>query len=412
MRDLLGRILHEIAQGLESADGYEYRIVRVLGLLREIVPFEQCALLMRQAGREPQLLLEPGASPDERAALAETLGSLLGRLVDERARPPAAPTKWQGAHLAVPIIVNDEAIGVLFVRESARLGAVSSYTEEHLRELAIVGAHLAGYLAMVEHARALDDARREAEAVNRIKDEVLALVSRDLKTPLTSVLAWAHTLRFDETGPCARSLAVEAIERNVEAQAKLIDEILSLSSVATAEKRLAGPAALVDEPLDRLVIDPARVIKVISSLLVDAVRRTTGVPPHRAEARPQLAGIRVLLVDDDEDMRLAATAVLELHGAEVTAVGTAAAALAALEHARPHVLLSDIGLPDESGYELMRKVSASNLEIPSAAVTALVRAEDRTRAFSVGFRMHIAKPFRAEQIVAAVAALAGDLRAS
>ena len=221
MRNLLGRTLHEIAQGLESADGAEYRIVRVLGLLREIIPFEQCALLVTQAGREPQLVLEPGASPDERAELGEMLGRLLSRLVDERARPLTAPTRWQGAHLAVPIIGNDEAIGVLFVREAARHGAVSGYTEQHLRELAIVGAQLAGYLAMVEHARALDDARREAEAANRIKDEVLALVSRDLKAPLTSVLAWAHTLRFDETGPCARSLAVEAIERNVEAQGEL-----------------------------------------------------------------------------------------------------------------------------------------------------------------------------------------------
>ncbi len=68
-------------------------------------------------------------------------------------------------------------------------------------------------------------------------------------------------------------------------------------------------------------------------------------------ATGELAGIRVLLVDDDDDMRFAARMVLELHGAEVTAVASAAAALAALEGSRPHVLLSDISMPGDSGYD-------------------------------------------------------------
>jgi len=368
MREALGRTLHDIAQTLESSDGSEQRIVRVLALLRAIVPFEQCALLGAHPGRAPQLFVVPGTTADVRATLTETLGLLHRRLVDERAHPLEPGTRRWGDHLAIPLVGNDQTIGVLMVRAVAPQGSAGSYTEQHLRELSIVAAQLASYLLMVEQARQLDDARRAAEAAGRIKDQVLALVSRELETPLP--------------------------------QGELIDEIRGLGCGL-------GPSS------EQLVADPIRVVTVISNLLVHLIRSTAPGPGGRRGAGEQpLAGIRVLLVDDDEEMLLAASTVLELHGAEVTAVASAAAALAVLERMRPHVLLSDISMSSGNGYDLMREVSARELAIPSAALTSLAREEDRRRALAAGFQMHLAKPFHAEELVAVVATLARPVLAS
>jgi CheY-like chemotaxis protein len=120
-----------------------------------------------------------------------------------------------------------------------------------------------------------------------------------------------------------------------------------------------------------------------------------------------LAGIRVLLVDDDDNMRSAVGAVLEQQGAEVTAVASAAAALAAIERSRPHVLLSDLSMPGGSGYDLMRQVAVRDTTIPAAALTSSGTEEDGRRSRAAGFRMHLAKPLDVQTLVTAVATLAG-----
>ncbi len=131
-------------------------------------------------------------------------------------------------------------------------------------------------------------------------------------------------------------------------------------------------------------------------------------PPPRA-----LDGVRVLLVEDEAEIRRGMALVLEGEGAEVTAVGSAAEALAALSggpaERRPHVLLSDIGLPGEDGYELLDRVRAVDAgnggAIPAAAVTAYAGEADRGRALAAGFQAHLAKPIEPDELIAAVAAL-------
>jgi len=91
----------------------------------------------------------------------------------------------------------------------------------------------------------------------------------------------------------------------------------------------------------------------------------------------------------------------------VTTVASAAAALAALERSRPHVLISDISMPGESGYDLMRKVAALDGTLPAAALTSFGGDEDRSHAFAAGFRMHLVKPLEAQELVKAVATLTG-----
>jgi CheY-like chemotaxis protein len=142
-------------------------------------------------------------------------------------------------------------------------------------------------------------------------------------------------------------------------------------------------------------------------VMVDqAQARSVPVDAPKPGQRP-LSGIRVLLVDDDTDMLLATGTVLEHYGAEVTSAESVGAALAALELARPHVLLSDVSIPGRGGYDLMRELGARGVALPAAALTSRVKEEDRMRAYAAGFRMHLAKPFGAQALVAAVASLGG-----
>ena len=128
---------------------------------------------------------------------------------------------------------------------------------------------------------------------------------------------------------------------------------------------------------------------------------------------PALNGVRVLVVDDEADTRELLRVVLAQCGAEVTVAATARAALEALEQALFDVLVSDIVMPDEDGYDLIRKVRALGVErggrIPALALTAYGRIEDRARAISAGYQRHAIKPIEPADLAAAVATLAGRL---
>jgi CheY-like chemotaxis protein len=126
---------------------------------------------------------------------------------------------------------------------------------------------------------------------------------------------------------------------------------------------------------------------------------------------PTLAGLRVLVVDDEPDTRGLLRKVLEGCGSEVTTAGSAAEALAAFAESKPDVLISDIGMPEEDGYELIGKVRASERgtadRIPAIALTAYARVEDRVRALNAGFQVHVPKPIEPAELVAVVASLTG-----
>jgi signal transduction histidine kinase/CheY-like chemotaxis protein len=132
--------------------------------------------------------------------------------------------------------------------------------------------------------------------------------------------------------------------------------------------------------------------------------------PPGDDPAPDLKGIRVLVVEDEESARETLRQILEHCGAEVHSVTSAAEALEELERRRPDVLLSDIGLPGEDGYSLIRRIRALPPErggkIPAAALTAFARSEDRRRALVAGFQMHLAKPVDMAELTAVVARLA------
>ena len=131
---------------------------------------------------------------------------------------------------------------------------------------------------------------------------------------------------------------------------------------------------------------------------------------------PSLEGLKVLVVDDEPDARLLVARILSDGRAQVVATASAEEALSALERERPHVLVSDIGMPDIDGYELLRRVRAlgggNGGAVPAVALTAFARPEDRLRALHAGYQMHVAKPVEPAELVAVVASLAGRLRPS
>lgn len=131
------------------------------------------------------------------------------------------------------------------------------------------------------------------------------------------------------------------------------------------------------------------------------------------DCSPQINGLRILVVDDDEDMRDLLAFMLETCGAEVITVASADAAIAVLKQASASldILVSDIGMPGEDGYALLRRVRALKPEnggtIPAIALTAYARAQDRTAALLAGFQALVAKPVEPAELMAMIANLAG-----
>ena len=383
----------------------------------------------------------------------------------------------------------------------------------------------------------------EAEEANRTKDQFLATMSHELRTPMTAILGWSQLLRNNTLSEKDFPRALEIVERNANAQAKLIDDLLDVSRIITGKLRLdvrvVDLASVIEAAVDSLrptaeakairlqvVVDPLagpvsgdsdRLQQVVWNLLSNAIKFTPkggrvqvrlervnshveitvsdsgkGISaeflPHvferfrqadgrttrvhggmglglsivrqlvelhggvvvvesagegqgatftvqlplmvtrrevdRSERRhptagggvlfdcpPSLAGLRVLAVDDEPDTRELLRAVLEQCGSEVATAGSAAEALEMFARTKPDVLISDIGMPEEDGYQLIGKVRAleANLgeRIPAIALTAYARVEDRVRALTAGFQVHVPKPIEPAELVAVVASLAG-----
>lgn len=398
-------------------------------------------------------------------------------------------------------------------------------------------------LAEEESARLLareQESRREAEAANRLKDEFIAIVSHELRTPLTSIIGYAIMLRESPSVGPEVAGGLEVIERNARAEARLVSDLLDLSSIMTGKLRLnaqrvelaalveaavvsARPAAQAKEirlltdlapGADVVTGDPERLQQVVSNLLSNAIKFTheggrvevklvyagssaeisvcdtgQGISPDflpyvfdrfrqgdgstsrrhgglglglalvrhltelhggavRAESVGEgfgstftvelplaaereeptggrglegsvqagahaapLDGVRLLLVDDDEDFRALLRMMLTQRGATVTAVGSAAAALEELKRSRQDLLVSDVGMPGTDGYELLREVRAlpeeQNGRIPAVALTGYAAEKDRGLAAAAGYQMHLAKPVDPAELTAALARLAG-----
>jgi signal transduction histidine kinase/ActR/RegA family two-component response regulator len=143
------------------------------------------------------------------------------------------------------------------------------------------------------------------------------------------------------------------------------------------------------------------------------MERTSDAPvasnfPNHSPAA--LQGLRILIVEDDPDARTLIKRVLSGRAAEVLDAKDAASALAALANFKPHLLVSDVGMPGKDGYDLIREIRAkgySMKDLPAIALTAFARTEDRQHAMLSGFQVHLSKPVNPNELVAAVVAVAG-----
>jgi two-component system CheB/CheR fusion protein len=391
----------------------------------------------------------------------------------------------------------------------------------------------------------------EAERANRLKDEFLATVSHELRSPLNSILGWSRMLSGKRLGEEQSARALEIISRSARSQNQLISDLLDVSRIITGklriETRLVDLIPIIEAAMDivrpaadakkiRLISsldqvagpvlgDADRLQQVVWNLLSNAVKFTpaggevavrleregasvkltvsdTGagiepeflpfvfdrfrqfeggttraasglglglaivrhlveshggtvsvasrgrgqgatftvtlplaapreesseiernrlveageIPQSHAPAPDLLRDLRVLLVEDEPEARNLLGLILMSYEAEVKDCGSAAEALQILDEWRPDVLVSDIGMPVEDGYDLMRKIRAREPErcglIPALALTAYARAEDAQRAFEAGYQEHIPKPVEPGELAMAVASLAGQWRAS
>jgi len=158
-------------------------------------------------------------------------------------------------------------------------------------------------------------------------------------------------------------------------------------------------------------------IRAVSEAALTAPPTADIVPPQPAAAAPEtrsLQDVRVLVVDDEADARELLTALLTHAGGEVHATASAGEAFAALAHFSPHVLVSDIGMPDETGYSLVKRLRTSgpigHREMPALALTAYTRLEDRGSALAARFTAHLGKPVTPDALIAMVATLAASSR--
>ncbi len=164
-----------------------------------------------------------------------------------------------------------------------------------------------------------------------------------------------------------------------------------------------GAAFIVSLPLKVLHVEPEPV--------QERRHPKTASVPVAADLCADIAGVKVLIVDDEPDARALLKRLLEDCGAVVTVAASAEEAMRKLQAERPDVIASDIGMPGEDGYALIRRIRALGPErggdTPALALTAYARADDRVKAVMAGFQHHISKPVEPAVLIAMVASLTG-----
>ncbi len=141
--------------------------------------------------------------------------------------------------------------------------------------------------------------------------------------------------------------------------------------------------------------------------------RKREIERRKGERLARLDGLRVLLVEDDDDSRWLLGTMLKRQGAEVASTSSSFEALNAFEEAAPDVLISDLGMPEENGLELMRKLrmfpAGRGGLVPAIALTGYATPKDRERALAAGYQLHLAKPVEASELIAAIISLVGRM---
>jgi CheY-like chemotaxis protein len=151
------------------------------------------------------------------------------------------------------------------------------------------------------------------------------------------------------------------------------------------------------------------------SVELATLMRSAALSPRELLEPPKIDGLKVLVVDDEPDARALLQSLLEGFGATVQTAASATEALELFGTQRPDVLVSDLAMPGEDGFSLLRKLRAVHGKggnVPAVALSAYTRSEDRTRALLAGFRAHVPKPIEPAELVAVLASLMPPVDAS
>lgn len=446
------------------------------------------------------------------------------------------------AYYSYPLIAQEKLLGTI----SFGSRSCSRFSENQKSMMQAVCDQIAIAMERASLIASLQQQTEQLREANRMKDEFLAILSHELRSPLNAILGWAQLLRTRKLSETQIAKAMETIERNARAQTQLIEDLLDISRMIRGKLNLnvrsCDLVPLIDSAIETVKLaaqakeidlklslhqpnnfqflvsgDFERLQQIIWNLLSNAIKFTPnggkveiqlsqtqsipnyaqiqvidtgiGISPeflpyvferfrqadssstrsygglglglaivrHLVELHGgnihvdsqgkdqgttftvklpllvptntvisesissqdadvilspvSLLGVRVLVVDDEIDTREFITTVLQECQAEVQAVGSVSEALQLIPQWLPDVLVSDIGMPGEDGYSLIRKLRSQPPEqggkIPAAALTAYARAEDRRRAIQEGFQLHLPKPIEPAELATVVASLVG-----
>jgi PAS domain S-box-containing protein len=361
-------------------------------------------------------------------------------------------------------------------------------------------------------------AREDAEQANRAKDEFLAIVSHELRSPLNAILGWAGLLRNRQLSPEQVEQALATIERNARSQNQLIEDLLDVSRIIrgtlpltltdvnlgtvvettvqnvqlSAELKQIDLRTTLDRSISTIMGDENRLRQIVTNLLTNAIKFTPtggqvdvelsvidsnaqlivrdtgkGIAPdflpyvfdqfrqansqeglglglaivrHLVErhggtvtaespgvgqgatftvrfplqSEPTnehpsvdsgsvcLVGAKILAVDDDPDTLLFIQFALEAEGAEVSIAQSAQQAIESFADVQPDLVISDIGMPHQDGYTLIRTLHQLSPDIPAIALTAYAKPEDCDCALAAGFQVHLKKPIDPDDLIAVI----------
>ena len=279
-----------------------------------------------------------------------------------------------------PILAKDGRVMgtyAVYLRDARELNA----SELHVLEVAAQLAAIA--IEQDREERELRDAKEAAEIANRTKDRFLNLLSHELRAPLTPILTVAQMLENDIRVPEELRGDVEMIRRNAEAEAQLVDELLDLVHGA------GGEVPIEAEPGLRSAREFVR---------GGGAQRPASTAGKLAPAKKPR---KILLVDDHADTAAALKRMLVSCGHEVVIAGNVAEAVEKGTAERFDLLLSDIGLPDGTGQELLQKLGPGRV-IPAIALSGFGSAQDIERSLSAGFLVHLTKPVNFEKLQDAI----------
>jgi CheY-like chemotaxis protein len=264
---------------------------------------------------------------------------------------------------------------------------------DDLLDLARAGA---GQLQL--RVRAVDPGRAVAQAIDRLRPlgaERGVLVERTLDPRVGPVAA--DPLRLEQV---VRVLALCALRATPDHGVVEIVIEAAPDGALVRVGRAGDLGGVARRLVDRLLALHDTKLELADGVASFALRAAAG---STDEAAAPLAGVRILAVDDEADAREVLRALLEQHGAEVRTAGSVAEALSVLKSWRPDALVSDIGMPEADGYELMLRVRALGQKhggfVRSVALTAYASEEDARLARHAGFDRHLPKPVDAGQLV-------------